>query len=63
MSDTHEIPVFWVERRDDEDVLLSVGEKEVARLDHDTHGFAGMRSGENMFRKIAFAVGAQVKER
>lgn len=62
MSDTHEIPVFWIETKDDETTVLSVGEKEVASLNHDEHGFAGMQAAEKMFRKIAFAVGAKVKE-
>lgn len=62
MSDTHELPIFWIKRKDDENVELFVGTRSVASLNHDEHGRAGMKLAEEMFRKIAYAVDAKVRE-
>lgn len=42
---------------------LYVDEKIVGRTSHDEHGWAGMESARDMFKKIAVAVGAELIER
>lgn len=56
------VSIFWIERKDDETVKLFVGENPVGALNHDTHGWQGMQDAEKMFRAIAKAVGAEVRE-
>jgi hypothetical protein len=56
-------PVFWIKGSDDENLELGVDRKIVAQLNHEEHGRAGMQQAEDMFRRIAFAIGAKVQER
>lgn len=55
------VPAFQIVRRGGE-LELFVGARPVAMLSRDEHGLTATRSAEEMFRKIAFAVGAEVRE-
>lgn len=59
------VPKFWIEHpdQDEEQIELFVGEKSIATLNHDEHGWSGMQAAEKLFEKIAKAVGAKFEKR
>lgn len=48
---------IYIERPDDETVLIRVGEEEIACVNHDVHGWAGMNAVENVVRELADTFG------
>lgn len=60
MSDTHELPIFWIERRNGH-VGMFVGARPVGTVNSDKN-LERAKMAEEMFRKIASAIGAKMRE-
>lgn len=54
---------FWIEQSDEEHIKLFVGEKSIASFNHDEHGWSGMKNAEEIFEKVAKAVGSDFERR
>lgn len=53
---------IYLERPDDETLLVRIEEDVVASVNHDEHGWSGMSAVENVVREIADAFGIEVYE-
>lgn len=63
MADTHELPIFWISKPDDETLELFLRDRSMGTFNHDEHGWAGMEAAEALFRNIASELGVTVQDR